>query len=143
DSLERTRAAAGPRRSAEAALDWRSSLPSPRPTAAPLPRPTPRAVARSSACAFHPADTIPICERRQAGRVDDGHSNGPALAEDFPTVLTAPSIERLLTRALRSLRTPHRRAARRAIHAAVVVIPSAALVWYVTRHVAVLTQAGQ
>jgi hypothetical protein len=75
--------------------------------------------------------------------VDDGHSNGLALAADFPTVLTAPSIEPLLTRALRSLGTPHRRAARRASHAAVVVIPSAGLGWYVTRPVAVLTQAGQ
>jgi uncharacterized membrane protein YbhN (UPF0104 family) len=75
--------------------------------------------------------------------VDHGHSSGPALAEDFPTVLTAPSIERLLTRALRSLGTPHRRAARRAIHAAVVVITSAGLVWYVTRHVAVLAHAGE
>lgn len=75
--------------------------------------------------------------------MDHGQSNGPALAEDFPTVLTAPSIERLLTRALRSLGTPHRRAAGRASHAAVVVIPCAALVWYITRHIAVLTQAGQ
>ena len=75
--------------------------------------------------------------------MDHGHSDGTALADDFPTVPTAPSIDRLLTRALRSLGTPHRRAARRAIHAAVVVIPAAGLVWYVTRHVAVLTQAGE
>ena len=44
---------------------------------------------------------------------------------------------------MRSVRKSHWVAARRAIHGAAVVIPGAALVWYVTRHIAVLTRAGQ
>lgn len=72
--------------------------------------------------------------------MDHGPTNGPALPEVFPTVLSARSTE-LPRPALPSPRTPHRGAAR-AIRGAVGVIPCAALVWYVTQHIAVLTLAG-
>ena len=112
-----------------------------RPMAGPRPRLMSRPVERSSGCVFHPTDTISTCEGRHAGRVDHGPTNGPALPEVFPTVLSARSTEPLPQRGLPWPRTPPRGVAR-AIRGAVVLIPCTALLWYVTRHIAVLTLAG-